>query len=83
MTIILLYWAVTSLSTVGFGDYAPRSDLERAVGAFMLLSGVAVFSYIMGNFIDILDSYMTYNKDIEEGELLSRFFGTLHSFNNK
>ena len=79
----MLYWAVTSLSTVGFGDYVPRSDLERAVGAFMLLCGVAVFSYIMGNFISILDSYMTYNKDLEEGSLLSRFFGTLLEFNNK
>jgi len=51
----LTYFAFTSLSTVGFGDYAPISNLERAVGAFMLLSGVAIFSYIMGNFIEMID----------------------------
>jgi hypothetical protein len=39
---------------VGFGDFAPRGNEERFYGAFMLLFGVAIFSYIMGNFIDIL-----------------------------
>jgi hypothetical protein len=78
-----VYWAVTSLSTVGFGDYVPRSNTERVVGAFLLLCGVAVFSYIMGNFIAILNSYMTYNEDLEEGTKLSKFFGTLLEFNNK
>ena len=83
ITIVLIYFAFTSLSTVGFGDYAPRSDLERAVGAFMLLCGVAIFSYIMGNFIDILDKYRVFNQEIEDGEGLSKFFGTLFQFNNK
>lgn len=52
--LISLYFAFTSLSTVGFGDFAPRGNIERSFGAFMLLFGVAIFSYIMGNFIDIL-----------------------------
>ena len=54
-TIIVTYFAFTSLSTVGFGDYHPRGDLERLICAFILLFGVAIFSYIMGNFISILD----------------------------
>lgn len=28
-TIVGLYFAFTTLSTVGFGDYAPRSNVER------------------------------------------------------
>ena len=55
--LISLYFAFTSLSTVGFGDYAPRGNIERAFGAFMLLFGVAIFSYIMGNFIEILTQF--------------------------
>jgi len=58
--IVYTYFAFTSLSTVGFGDYCPRSDFERAIGAFMLLFGVALFSYIMGNFIEILNIYKTF-----------------------
>ena len=77
----LTYFAFTSLSTVGFGDYAPRSDLERAFGAFMLLSGVAIFSIIMGQFIAILNSYSQFNEENNDGDRLQRFFGVLVQFN--
>jgi len=56
-SVIGLYFGFTTLSTVGFGDYAPRSNIERAIGAFVLLYGVAIFSYLMGNFIDILGTF--------------------------
>ena len=55
--IIIFYFAFTSLTTVGFGDYHPRGDVERLFGAFMLLVGVAIFSLVMGNFIDILQEF--------------------------
>jgi potassium voltage-gated channel Eag-related subfamily H protein 8 len=55
--IACMYFAFTSLSTVGFGDFNPRGDIERILCAFILLFGVAIFSYIMGNFIDILDQF--------------------------
>jgi len=54
--VIVTYYAFTTLSTVGFGDFHPRSDAERAICAVILLAGVAIFSYIMGNFIEILIS---------------------------
>ena len=54
-TIIAGYFAFTSLTTVGFGDYTPQSDPERLLCSFILLIGVAIFSFIMGNFIEILD----------------------------
>ena len=80
-TVILIYFAFTSLSTVGFGDYAPISNVERIAGAFMLLLGVAIFSYIMGNFISILHSFKDFNEDNQDEENLNRFFGTLQKFN--
>ena len=49
------YFAFTTLSTVGFGDLTPRSDLERAIGAFLLLAGVAIFSYCMSDFIEMVE----------------------------
>lgn len=59
--IVLVYFSFTSLTTVGFGDYNPRSEWERIFIAFALLSGVAIFSIIMGVFIDIITSYKAYN----------------------
>ena len=43
-----VYFTFTTLSTVGFGDYHPRSDIERIVGAVILFFGVAIFSIFMG-----------------------------------
>jgi len=51
--LIVIYFAFTTLSTVGFGDYVPRSDEERIFVAILLLSGVATFSYVIGKFSDI------------------------------
>lgn len=80
-TLIVTYFAFTSLSTVGFGDYNPRSDIERFVCAFILLFGVAIFSYIMGNFISILDQFKDFNKDLDDGDGLAKFFGVMSHFN--
>ena len=79
--IISLYFAFTSLSTVGFGDYAPRGNIERFFGAFMLLFGVAIFSYIMGNFIDILSQAQSYSASLDDGDTLTKFFGIIQKFN--
>lgn len=80
--VTLTYFAFTSLSTVGFGDLAPRSDLERVVGAIILLLGVAIFSAIMGIFLNILDQYKQLEADLDDGDNLSKFFGLMTQMNN-
>lgn len=52
--LVYVYFAFTTLATVGFGDYHAKSNMERGIMAFQMLFGVAIFSYIMGNFITIL-----------------------------
>ena len=47
----------------------------------MLVSGVAIFSYIMGIFIEVLEKQKTSDADIDEFELLSKFFGLMIHFN--
>ena len=80
--ITVTYFAITSLSTVGFGDYHPRGDTERIATVLILLFGVAIFSYIMGIFIEILDKISQFNADLDEGDGLAKFFGILQKFNN-
>jgi len=36
---------MTTLSTIGFGDYYPISNSERLVGSLFLLFGVAIVAY--------------------------------------
>ena len=62
----LIYFAMTSLTTVGFGDFHPRSDVERLYTAFGLLLGVAVFSLFIGNLLEMFDSYNKFNKIYED-----------------
>ena len=62
-TLAAMYFAMTSLSTIGFGDMYPVNDLERLLGSFMLLCGVAVFSMVMGQL-----SFMVANMDILNGD---------------
>jgi hypothetical protein len=50
MQFILTYYAVTTLSTVGFGDFYPRSDIERVTGTLYMFIGVVLFSYLLDRF---------------------------------
>ena len=83
-TIILQYFSFTSLSTVGFGDLTPRSDPERILCAIILLFGVAIFSYMMGIFIDILDEFKSMNQSLagDAGEQLTLFINLIQKMNN-
>ena len=51
------YFGLTTLSTIGYGDYSAKSAQEKFVLGFVLLFGVSVFSYIMGNLIEILATF--------------------------
>jgi hypothetical protein len=80
--VVVTYWAFTTLSTVGFGDFYPRSNAERLLCAFILLFGVTIFSYIMGNYILILNSLKSLQDDFDDGEKLSKWLGLIKRFNN-
>ena len=78
---IVVYFAMTTLSTVGFGDYHAITKEEALVLSFVLLFGVGVFSFIMGNFIEMLMSFKSVTSDNEEAESLTKWLGLLARFN--
>jgi CRP-like cAMP-binding protein len=55
--IMCCYFALTTLATVGYGDLTPQSNLEKIIGILIMILGIALFSYIMGNFNDVLTNY--------------------------
>lgn len=81
-SIIAIYWAFTTLATVGFGDFHPVNDAERALCSLVLMIGVTMFTYIMANFIEILSSFKQLNSSFDDGENLTKWFGLLKKFNN-
>lgn len=48
------YFALTTLSTIGYGDQCPVSQREIYLGMMLMLFGVIFFSQIMGSFIEII-----------------------------
>lgn len=45
--IICVYFILTTLTTVGFGDYFPISIVEKIVGSIIMFCGVTFFSLLM------------------------------------
>lgn len=51
------YFTLTSLSTVGYGDITPQNNFEKIICIFLMIIGIGFFTYIMGNFNDVLLNY--------------------------
>jgi hypothetical protein len=51
------YFAVTTLTTTGYGDFLPRTQNEMILCSIIMLAGVAFFSFIMSSFINIISNY--------------------------
>ena len=73
------YFAITTLSTIGYGDMYPISVNERWIASVILMFGVSIFSFIIGQFIEIMMNYKSlwavgHHKDLSKWiSLLSRF----------
>jgi voltage-gated potassium channel len=43
-----LWWAIVTLTTVGYGDLVPTSTVGRLTGALLMISGIAVLGVLAG-----------------------------------
>ena len=81
--LICVYFSFTSLSTVGFGDYYAKSDIERFFCAGILFMGITCFSYINGVLSENMEEFGKLAEDLDEGDQLTRFFGLMFHYNDK
>jgi voltage-gated potassium channel len=43
-----LWWAIVTITTVGYGEYYPLTLVGRAVGIFVMFSGIGIVVIIVG-----------------------------------
>ncbi|OQR96174.1 cyclic nucleotide-binding protein [Achlya hypogyna] len=54
-----LYWVMTTLAGVGFGDVHAVSISERAYAIFAMMIGASVFGFVIGSISSLLESMNT------------------------
>lgn len=58
-----LYWAITTLTTIGFGDITPQNNLEYIFTMLVMLFGASLFAYSIGVVSSLISSMnFHYNK---------------------
>ena len=69
-----MYYSLTTLSTVGYGDFSPQSIMEKIFGSIIQIFGVTFFSILMNKFQDIVVSIKGQNEGLNEQKLQQWFY---------
>ena len=51
---VLLYFSMTTVAKIGYGDMTPQSNVEKLCTVVILLTSMIFFSYVLDQFIFIL-----------------------------
>ena len=62
-----IYWCITTLTTVGYGDISPVTDLQKILTMVAMIFGVILYGYVIGNIASLLS-----NIDVIKARFLKR-----------
>jgi len=60
-----LYWSIVTISTVGYGDITPTTEAGRVVAIFVIIAGIAVFSFTTSLIVTAFTEKLDEIKDLK------------------
>lgn len=63
---LALYWTVTTLTTIGYGDITPSTNLGRFYTMIIMLLGVGVYGVVIGSISKIIVSSSRHKERLKE-----------------
>ncbi|MFH1100731.1 MAG: cyclic nucleotide-binding domain-containing protein [Methanobacteriota archaeon] len=51
-----IYWTITTITTVGYGDITPITDLQKILTMAAMIIGVGVYGFVIGNIASLLSN---------------------------
>lgn len=51
-----IYWSLTTITTVGYGDLTPKTPVEIIYAMFTMLSGVVIWAYLIASITNYLSN---------------------------
>ena len=64
-----IYWAVVTVATVGYGDIAPVTDIGRAISILIIISGIAMISFVTSVIVSAFSERLY---EIKENNIVKR-----------
>jgi hypothetical protein len=61
-----LYWAVTTLTTIGYGDITPQTNAARLFCMVIMILGVGVYGIVIGNVANMIQNANRYKEQNRE-----------------
>ncbi len=52
-----LYWTTTTLTTVGYGDIVPSTNIEKLYASTVMIIGVGFYGYLIGNVVSAITKH--------------------------
>jgi len=70
-----MWWALVTITTVGYGDIAPATPEGRAFGALLIIAGVILFSLLTASIAAyLIDKDVEEEVGKEENDLMNQFY---------
>lgn len=58
-----MFWATATMTSIGFGDIVPLTDVEKGMALFVMILGASAYGGLFGTFVALIDSVYEHNRE--------------------